>query len=64
MFADMMDTIGFVAQQDPEVGQAMVQELKRQRRNLELIASENIVSPAPATISLGLFSRASLRRFS
>ena len=41
-----MDTIRFVAQQDPEVGQAMVQELKRQRRNLELIASENIVSPA------------------
>ena len=46
MYQDMMDTIGFVAQQDPEVGQAMVQELKRQRRNLELIASENIVSPA------------------
>ncbi len=46
MYQDMMDTIGFVAQQDPEVGQAMVQELKRQRRNLEPIASENIVSPA------------------
>ena len=46
MYQDMMDTIGFVAQQDPEVGQAMMQELKRQRRNLELIASENIVSPA------------------
>lgn len=46
MYQDMMDTISFVAQQDPEVGQAMMQELKRQRRNLELIASENIVSPA------------------
>ena len=29
---------------DPEVGQAMQAELARQRRNLELIASENIVS--------------------
>ncbi len=46
MYQNMMDTIGFVAGQDPEVGQAMLQELKRQRRNLELIASENIVSPA------------------
>lgn len=42
----MMDTIGFVMQADPEVGAAMNQELARQRRNLELIASENIVSPA------------------
>lgn len=41
----MMDTIGFVMQADPEVGAAMNQELARQRRNLELIASENIVSP-------------------
>ena len=31
---------------DAEVGQAMDKELKRQQRNLELIASENIVSPA------------------
>lgn len=31
---------------DPEVGQAMQAELARQRRNLELIASENIVSEA------------------
>lgn len=46
MYSDMLDTIGFVAAADPEVGQAMNQELKRQRRNLELIASENIVSPA------------------
>ena len=42
----MMDTIGFVSQFDPEVGQAMNEELGRQRRNLELIASENLVSPA------------------
>ena len=31
---------------DPEVCKAMEQELARQRGNLELIASENIVSPA------------------
>ena len=41
-----MDTIGFVGQSDPEVAEAMGKELGRQRRNLELIASENIVSPA------------------
>ncbi len=46
MYKDMMDTIGFVAKLDPEVGAAMADELGRQRRNLELIASENIVSPA------------------
>ncbi len=42
----MMDTIGFVNAFDPEVAVAMSDELKRQRRNIELIASENIVSPA------------------
>ena len=41
-----MDTIGFVASQDPEVAAAMKAELDRQRANIELIASENIVSPA------------------
>ncbi len=46
MFADMMDTIGFVGKTDPELAKAMGLELARQRRNLELIASENIVSPA------------------
>ena len=46
MYGDLMDTIGFVAARDPEVGAAMQQELMRQRRNLELIASENIVTPA------------------
>lgn len=46
MYQDMMDTIGFVGKYDPEVSAAMEKELKRQRRNLELIASENIVSPA------------------
>ena len=42
----MLDTIGFVEDFDKEVGEAMAKELARQRRNLELIASENIVSPA------------------
>ena len=46
MFNDLMDTIGYVAKCDPAVGEAMQKELARQRRNLELIASENIVSPA------------------
>ncbi len=43
---EIMDTIGFVEGFDPEVGKAMAAELARQKRNLELIASENIVSPA------------------
>ena len=46
MFNDLIDTIGYVAKCDPAVGEAMQKELARQRRNLELIASENIVSPA------------------
>ena len=46
MFHDLIDTIGYVSQCDPDLGAAMQQELARQRRNLELIASENIVSPA------------------
>ncbi len=46
MYNNIMDTIGFVGKTDPEVMAAMTDELKRQKRNLELIASENIVSPA------------------
>ena len=46
MLGKIMDTIGLVSQADPQVGLAMEQELGRQRRNLELIASENLVSPA------------------
>ncbi len=46
MYENLMDTIGFVKGVDSEVGEAMEKELARQRRNLELIASENIVSPA------------------
>lgn len=46
MYNDIVDTIGFLEKYDSEVADAMNLELKRQKRNLELIASENIVSPA------------------
>ncbi len=46
MFPDYIDTITPLIKYDEEVGKAMEAELKRQKRNLELIASENIVSPA------------------
>ena len=46
MYKEMMDTIGLVNAVDPELGAAMNRELTRQRQNIELIASENIVSPA------------------
>lgn len=45
MYENLMDTIGFLSKSDPEVGEAMTKELARQKRNLELIASENIVTP-------------------
>lgn len=38
--------MSFIKQQDPDVYQAIEAELKRQQDNLELIASENIVSKA------------------
>lgn len=46
MFNDLMDSIGFVSDRDKAVGEAMQLEFERQQRNIELIASENIVSPA------------------
>ena len=39
------ETNAFISQLDPELGAAIDAELMRQRRNIELIASENIVSP-------------------
>ncbi len=39
------DVTTYIKKYDPEVGTALEQELGRQRRNLELIASENIVTP-------------------
>ena len=41
-----------IAQYDPEVGKAIQAECARQRRNLELIASENIVSE-PVMMAMG-----------
>ncbi len=41
-----MENIELLKSLDPEVAQSMEKELFRQRRNLELIASENLVSPA------------------
>ncbi len=46
MFENLLDSIGLVAETDKEVADAMQLELDRQKRNIELIASENIVSPA------------------
>lgn len=46
MYSNLVDTIGFLKGIDPDVADAMDKELARQKRNLELIASENIVSPA------------------
>ncbi|MCI9474576.1 MAG: serine hydroxymethyltransferase [Flavonifractor sp.] len=43
MVKEWMD---FIAAQDPEAGAAIQAEYDRQRRNIELIASENFVSPA------------------
>ena len=40
------DVTNYITECDEEVGKALQLELGRQRRNLELIASENIVSPA------------------
>ena len=40
------DSIQIIAKQDPQIARAISLELRRQRENLELIASENIVSPA------------------
>ena len=46
MYGNLLDSIGFLQGSDPEIAQAMQGELERQQRNIELIASENFVSPA------------------
>ncbi len=46
MYSEVIDTIGFVKEQDPELAEFMGKELSRQQGNIELIASENFVSPA------------------
>ena len=42
----VQQNIDFIKNYDPEIAGIMELELGRQRRNLELIASENIVSEA------------------
>lgn len=42
----IQDVMDYIKSCDEEIGNALYLELNRQRRNLELIASENIVSPA------------------
>ena len=42
----IQDTMSYLSQVDPEVGASIQEEFSRERRNIELIASENIVSPA------------------
>ena len=41
-----MIDISLIEQTDPEIAEAMKKELNRQQNNIELIASENFVSPA------------------
>jgi len=42
----IQQSMEFISQYDPEVGASIREEYNRERRNIELIASENIVSPA------------------
>ncbi len=46
MYSDMPQSIEFLKNYDSELAAAMERELCRQRSNIELIASENFVSPA------------------
>lgn len=39
-------SLDFIAAQDPQIADAIEQELSRQRSSIELIASENFTSPA------------------
>ena len=40
------ETLRYLTEQDEEIGLAVAEELSRQRNGIELIASENVVSPA------------------
>ena len=40
------ESMDYIRESDPEIGRAVELEYARQRRNIELIASENFVSPA------------------
>ena len=42
----IQETMEFISQYDPEIGASIQEEFARERRNIELIASENLVSKA------------------
>lgn len=44
--------MNFISEMDPEVGAGIIAEYERQQNNIELIASENIVSTA-AMVTMG-----------
>lgn len=46
------EVMAYVAQADPEIGASIMKEYERQQNNIELIASENIVS-GPAMLTMG-----------
>ena len=46
MYHEILPTIDYINRVDPEVAAPMQRELHRQQHNIELIASENFVSPA------------------
>jgi glycine hydroxymethyltransferase len=46
MYENYLNPIPLIMKEDPFLAEAMGRELQRQQSNLELIASENIVSPA------------------
>ena len=46
MYHEILPTIDYINRVDPEVAVPMQRELHRQQHNIELIASENFVSPA------------------
>lgn len=49
-------TLEYLKSCDPEVGAAVEKELNRQQRNIELIASENFVSPAVMSASASVLT--------
>lgn len=46
MYSDYVDPMGILWEADPDLAAAVDREFERQHHNIELIASENIVSPA------------------
>jgi len=52
MYQDLMKTIEFVGQYDPEVAQSMTQELQRQRRNRMLA---RVQSSRPCQLGHSIF---------